>query len=357
MTPEAVRQRLRSQTMNIQIINPIEFPTWDDLLLTNQETTFFHTAAWAKVLSESYRYKPLYFTIIENGKLIGLIPVMEIDSFLTGKRGVSLPFTDLCNPIARDPDVFARMFEAVIAHGREAGWKNLEIRGRNAILDKEPSAAQLVVHTLALDPEAAEVSKAFRDSTYRNIRKAQKEGVTVNIEQSSAAVAAYYRLHCETRRHHGLPPQPRPFFDKIHEHIIAKGNGFVALALYQGQTVSGAIFLNFNGGTIYKYGASDKTFQHRRPNNLLIWQAIEWCSESGFRSFHFGRTELENEGLLQFKNGWGATKAGLFYYKYDLRKGRFLSNDSGPESSYRVFKMMPVSLLRLTGNLFYRHVG
>jgi hypothetical protein len=70
----------------IQIINPIEYPGWDELLLTSTQSTFFHTSAWAKVLSESYKYKPLYFTIIEKGMLSALIPVMEINSFLTGKR-------------------------------------------------------------------------------------------------------------------------------------------------------------------------------------------------------------------------------------------------------------------------------
>jgi hypothetical protein len=39
--------------MNIQIINPTLYPHWDDLLITNPETTFFHTAAWAKVLREA----------------------------------------------------------------------------------------------------------------------------------------------------------------------------------------------------------------------------------------------------------------------------------------------------------------
>ncbi|RPJ11072.1 MAG: methicillin resistance protein, partial [Deltaproteobacteria bacterium] len=77
--------------MNISILNPIEHPDWDDLLLTADRATFFHTTAWARVLSESYGYKPLYFAAIDNGKLAGLIPVMEIDSWLTGKRGVSLP--------------------------------------------------------------------------------------------------------------------------------------------------------------------------------------------------------------------------------------------------------------------------
>jgi len=32
----------------------------------------------------------------------------------------------------------------------------------------------------------------------------------------------YYRLHCLTRKRHGLPPQPTGFFQKIQEHIIAK---------------------------------------------------------------------------------------------------------------------------------------
>ena len=341
----------------IQIIDPTAYPHWDTLLETSDQTTFFHTADWAKVLNESYGYKPVYFTDIENGKLAGLIPVMEIDSFLTGKRGVSLPFTDLCNPIARDPDVFTQLFEAVIAHGREAGWKNLEIRGGNAILDKEPSAAQLVVHTLALDPEAAEVSKAFRDSTYRNIRKAQKEGVTVNLEQSSAAMAAFYRLHCETRRHHGLPPQPRSFFENIFALVIAGDKGFVAVAEHFDKIIAAAVFFHFHSRAIFKFGASDRNHLDHRPNNLVMWEAVKKYSQKGFKVLDFGRTELENIGLRQFKNGWDADEGKLFYYQYDLKKDRFVSTSTNIRSSYAVFKHLPIPILRLTGHLLYKHVG
>jgi hypothetical protein len=112
--------------LNIQIINPIDYPNWDDLLLTNDQTTFFHTTAWARVLSESYQYNPLYFSVIEDGKLSALIPIMEISSFLTGKRGVSLPFTDHCQPIAPDSDGARELFEKVIDYGKKAGWKSIE---------------------------------------------------------------------------------------------------------------------------------------------------------------------------------------------------------------------------------------
>ena len=70
--------------MNIEIINPITHKGWDELLLTSDQSTFFHTAAWARVLHESYNYKPLYFTLIQNSKLKILFPVMEVKSLLTG---------------------------------------------------------------------------------------------------------------------------------------------------------------------------------------------------------------------------------------------------------------------------------
>ena len=91
-----------SETITVEIINPLQFTGWDELLLTQPESTFFHSSHWARVLYDTYGYKPLYFTVRDNDKLSALVPVMEIDSFLTGKRGVSLPFTDFCEPIIRD---------------------------------------------------------------------------------------------------------------------------------------------------------------------------------------------------------------------------------------------------------------
>ncbi len=114
---------------DIQIINPIKHPDWDALLATNPGATFFHTSGWCRVLAESYGYKPLYFTQIDNGKLTGLLAVMEVNSLLTGKRGVSLPFTDHCPVIAKDRQAFDALFEFAVGFGSKHGWKNLGLRG------------------------------------------------------------------------------------------------------------------------------------------------------------------------------------------------------------------------------------
>ena len=200
--------------------------------------------------------------------------------------------------------------------------------------------------------------KRFNETTHHpNIRKARKEG-SRSTWHSRVAVAAFYRLHCETRRHHGLPPQPWSFFDKIQEHIIAKGNGFCRFGCVSGTDCFRSQFFQSSMAQQFSNTALPTGhFSTCGPTTCCYGKPSSGAAESGFRSFHLGRTEPENGGSCNSRTVGVRPKPGLRHYKYDLRKGRFLSNDSGPKSSYRVFKMMPAPSLRLTGNLLYKHVG
>ena len=342
---------------NIKIINPLEFPNWDELLLTNPESTFFHTSAWASVLHDSYRYIPLYFTIIENEILSSLIPIMEIKSFITGNRGVSLPFTDKCTPIIQGQVHYKDVLENIIDHGKKVGWKYFELRGGNEYLSRKLHLTSYYFHYIDLTAGKNKVFSDFRKSNKRNIKRARKEGVQVVISNTWESTRAFYRLNCMTRKFHGLPPQPRFFFKQVYDHIIKVKKGFVALATNQNNVIAGALFFSFGPKVIFKYGASDRNYQHLRANNLVMWEAMKWCLNNGFNYFSFGRTETENLGLLQYKRGWGGTEERLFYYKFDLKKGCFVKGQTGFRSSYTIFKVMPSPLLRFTGNLLYRHVG
>ena len=206
----------------ITIVNPLEYPNWDDLLLTNDKSTFFHTSAWARVLHESYKYKPLYFTSIDNGKISALIPVMGVKSFITGKRGVSLPFTDYCQPIVSAETNSQEIIDELIAFGKKAGWRYLEWRGGESYFkDKTPSLFYYG-HTLDLTQNDQEIIDTFRKSTKRNIKKAIREGVKVEILNSLESVKEFCRWNCLTRRDHGLPPQPYGFFKKLYELLFPK---------------------------------------------------------------------------------------------------------------------------------------
>jgi len=49
--------------LELEIINPMDYAGWDDMLISTQDYMFFHSSAWARVLYESYQYHPVYFTL------------------------------------------------------------------------------------------------------------------------------------------------------------------------------------------------------------------------------------------------------------------------------------------------------
>jgi hypothetical protein len=287
-----------------------------------------------------------------------LVPFMEIKSILTGPRAVSLPFTDYCEPIIEEERPFPEVLQTLIGYGKKAGWKSLEIRGGAQHFADAAPASSFYSHILDLSKGEKSMFPQFRDSTRRNIQKAVKGGIRITFNDTSESIAEFYRLNCLTRKKHGLPPQPRFFFKKIYEHILAPGRGSVALADYNGATVAAALYVHFGKKAMYKYGASDSAYQHLRPNNLIMWEAIRRYSAEGYDSFCFGRTEPENKGLLQFKSGWGAQERMINYYKYSMKKNAFLREPAMTTGMHtRILRLLPVPCLRVAGSLLYRHIG
>lgn len=342
----------------MEILNPLGYPRWDELLINCPEATFFHSSHWARVLHEAYGYEPCCAASIENNHFTALLPCMEVRSPFTGKRGVSLPFTDYCVPLLPDGMNFREMLQTLVEHGRKSAWRSLELRTGSTLPADAPASSTWRHHALGLSKGETALFKGLRESTRRNIKKSEKSGVEVREETSKDAVQDFYRLNCLTRKLHGLPPQPHRFFDKLQEHVLAKGHGMIVSASYRGKVIAGSVFLHFRDKAVYKYGASDRQHQHLRASNLVMWEAIRWYARQGFRTLSFGRTEPENEGLLQFKRGWGAREEMISYVKYDLKHSTFIKEQPKVTGFHnRIFAAMPMPLLRVAGELLYRHFG
>ena len=145
--------------------------------------------------------------------------------------------------------------------------------------------------------------------------------MSVAVARNRQVIDDFYRLHVQTRRRHGLPPQPASFFLNIYEHIIKPGLGFTVLAQRESRPIAAAIFFRFGRNALYKYGASDKRFQEFRANNLVMWHGIQFLLRTGAEKLHFGRTERENEGLRRFKLSWDTQEETIDYCRVD-RSGR-----------------------------------
>jgi lipid II:glycine glycyltransferase (peptidoglycan interpeptide bridge formation enzyme) len=235
------------------------------------------------------------------------------------------------------------------------------MRGATERLRSAIPTSQFITHCVLLEATQETQLRKLRDSTRRNIQRAGREGVEVQHLQSVDAVNAFYSLHCRTRRRHGLPPQPLRFFHLIHKHLIEPGFGFISLARFKERWIAGSVFLRFGSQAIYKFGASDPRFQHVRANNLVMWQGISRLQKDNVCRLSLGRSDLNDEGLLRFKRGWGGEEMALSYCRIGFREGgvksHLQSSNAEKGFSHRVMRRVPLPVLRLMGRLIYRHIG
>jgi CelD/BcsL family acetyltransferase involved in cellulose biosynthesis len=340
------------------VVDPLQYPGWDSLLSAHPRASIFHGTGWARVLQQTYGHNPVYICRFNGRQLAGLLPIMQVSSPWTGRRGVSLPFTDFCPALnAGDQDGRA-LYEAATGLGRERRWKYLECR--SASEGWAGASPSLAFHAHVVDL-AAGVDALFQrldSAVRRGIRKAEGAGLQVGFSGAPEAMEGFYALHCRTRRRHGLPPQPVRFFRNIQRHLLGPGQGFVATARLKEQPVAAGVFFYHDRQALYKFGASDYAFQQMRPNNLMMWAAMQHCAGRGCTALHLGRTSLANEGLRRFKLSLGAGEEKALYCRYDFSSERFVTDVDRAEGWFnQVFGRLPMPLLRLAGRILYPHLS
>jgi CelD/BcsL family acetyltransferase involved in cellulose biosynthesis len=343
----------------LDVLDPAEASEWDGLVHTHPNASVFHTAAWARLIRDSYGHLPLYLYFHAAGDAVALIPFIEVLSPLTGRRAVCLPFTDACGPLLFRPDAAGMLHDRLAKLGRQRGWNYLEFRGEELLDRSMPAKESYYGHRLDLWPDAETVFSQFADATKRAIRRATRNDLQVEVSSDAAAVHDFYKLHVQTRRKHGAPPQPFRFFDNLHRHLIKPGSGFTILARAGQRTAAGAIFLRNGKQAIYKFAASDPKLVKTRGNNLVIWEAIQHLIGTGCEKLHFGRTSLENRGLRRFKLSWGTEEYMIRYCRFEEHPGRSLSRSMRSRESglhQRVFRHLPQAFNRLAGAVIYPHL-
>ncbi len=347
--------------LEAQWVNPEAVEKWDDQVRAHDAATVFHGRTWARVLTRTYGHQPHYLQVLRGDWIVALVPIMEVTSPVTGKRGVSLPFSDFSEPLFCDDEALEFALDHIQQRAAERNWDHVELRG--AEIPGASASETYCEHRLRLDEDFGKVEQGFAKSVQRAIRKAEKNGIQVRVQTDREAMEHYYRLHVHTRRRHGLPPQSWAFFRNLHEEVIGEGQGFIVLAYHNDRPIAGAVFLTFGENAVYKYGASHSSHWELRPNNLVMREAIRHLCEQGLQTLSFGRTDAHDEGLRRFKQGWGTEETTVSYYKYFPATQEWGSSHEDAESRLKpggliksVFQRMPLTINRIIGAALYPHL-
>jgi len=339
--------------------DPLSDPRWEHFVNLEPRSSVFHEKGWLSTLNRTYKYEPVgYTTAAPDEALRNAMVFCRVKSWLTGKRLVSLPFSDHCEPLVDSLDQLKMLLEPAQKELREGKLKYIDIRPLSLTFSPGlENAETYFLHLLDLRPTLDELYKKLHgDSIRRKIQRAERESLTHEVGSSEEMLAEFYNLHVITRQRQEVPPHPLKWFRNV---LTCLGEAAqIRVARKNGTAIASILTLAHKDKMVYKYGCSDAHSHNLGGMQFLFWHLIRYAKEHGFVELDFGRSECANTGLVTFKDRWGARRQELKYLRYPERPANSDQDSSrAMKLGKKVFARCPQSVLRVAGNLLYPHVG
>jgi hypothetical protein len=343
----------------VYTIDPLRDPRWAELISRHTSASVFHSQPWLEAVRRTYGYGPVaYTTSPPSSPLSNGIVLCQINSWLTGRRMVSIPFSDHCEPLLDSPGAAAAIGEE-LKNAVDAGkWKYVEIRPTSDLpaLDGAVKSPSCYLHTLDLRPAADELlRRTHKTAVQQPIKRAEREGLGYESGNSERLLNVFYRLMVQTRRRHQLPPQPIQWFRNV---AACMGDRLQVRVAFKDQNeIASILTVQHKDVVVYKYGCSNTAFQNLGGTQYLLWKTIVESKARGLTCMDFGRSDADNPGLIAFKDRWGAKSSELTYLRWSRTQVPDVARRRSSAVVKQLFAMMPDALLQATGRILYRHVG
>jgi serine/alanine adding enzyme len=170
---------------------------------------------------------------------------------------------------------------------------------------------EIVWVDVTLDPERL-WRESYTKACRKNLKRAEREGVTVRPARDADDIAEFHRIYIETmERNEALDSYflDLAYFAAIFEELPA-GARFT-LAEHDGRVVAATLYLH-DSDDVYSYlGGADHDYQHLRPTNAVIHDTIAWARAAGKRRLVLGGGYRPGDGIFRFKASFSPLRATL----------------------------------------------
>jgi hypothetical protein len=347
--------------MPICKLDPLTDPRWPDFVASHPASSAFHTVGWLTALKATHGYRPIAFTSSAGRSLDNAVVFCDVQSWLTGGRLVSLPFSDHCQPLASGDDLI-QILQAITPTRSGERRKYVELRpisseGMDASDLGYGESERFSFQAIDLSPDLDTIYRRFHSSCIRRkIKRAERENLVYEGGTSTELLGKFLHLLMLTRRRHRLPPQPASWFRNILRGMGA--NATIHVLSKDSVPVASMLTLTHKATLIYKYGCSDFEYNSLGAVPALFWRVIQHAHATGKLTFDLGRSGLEDPGLSTFKEHLGATTIPLIYQRTpppSPKQSEMVGKVSG--TARHLLSRLPDPLFSGVGQILYRHMA
>ncbi len=342
-------------------------PEWDAYVKRSEYGLPQHLSAWRDILRESYGYETHFLmtradTGPASGSISGVMPLMLVDSVLTGRRAMTMP-GGICAENAQSAKALADKAEEV---ARNHGSKRVQIQDtRQRWLDDYTTVNGHVGWIVDVRGSEEELSKRLHRNIRRQVRKAQENELRVETDRSGRLVGDFYTMLSRFTHQAGTPIFGQTFLENVVRFLP---DNFNIIMIYHekddgsGEMPIGGYFQLELAGTVYgAWGASLHEFLNLRPVYLAYWTILADACRQGFSYVDMGRSPAQSNAS-NFKKQWGGECVSIYQQSLGL-DGQATSGmtertqtDGRMQSFMQIWPKIPYPVAQFLGPKLRRHV-
>ncbi len=302
---------------------------WEDFIIQNSPDSFLHSWNWGE-FNKNSGDKIWRLGFSENETIEAVALVIKV----TAKRGTFLFVPH--GPIMKKDCNKKEMLKELKDYLKKIGMENnaafirisplLENNEENLKLFQDLGFKNAPIHMM--HPETTwilDISKSEEDllkgmkKNHRNlIRRAEKDGVEILVDDSEEFLKTFYAIHMETVQRHHFIPFSYDYIKKEVDSFKEDKQILIFNAKYQEEIISSAIIVFYGNEAFYHHGASSSKYARVPSSYLTLFRAIQEAKKRGIRKFNFYGIVENNPkhpwfGLSKFKKGFGGYELSLVH--------------------------------------------
>lgn len=336
--------------MTIKKLERKDYLKYETFLLSFHESLLYYSTKYKDFLEELLNIESNYLIVIDKDNNIQATLPLMIKEGKFGKIINSLPYYGSNGGIlSKDKE----------AHALLLNYYNeliKDIAGSTYITNPLQENIQELKYdildnrigqwsSLAYDDDVKEnIMNSYDSSARRNVRKAIKENVTVEIDNSQ--IDFLYETHYENITSIGGKAKDKRFFELIDKHFEKAKDYNIYIAKLNGEKIGALLLFYYNETVEYFTPAAVSAYRNVQALPLIIYQAMYDGNKRGFKWWNWGGTWLTQDGVYKFKNKFGALDKE---YKYFIKiNNQEIYNSSKEEllNEYDNFYVIPFDKLK-----------
>lgn len=330
---------------------------WDAFVYAHEKATFFHRAGWSEVIRSTFGHDTHFVYAERDGEILGVLPLVHIESRLFGNRLASTSFCVHGGPLAIDSAANAALDAYAEDLAEKLDVDFLEYRSATVTKPEWQCQGELYYVFRREISDSDDVNlKAIPRKQRAVVRKAIKAAqLSAEIDDDPDR---FHAVYSESVRNLGSPVFSKRYCLNL-KRVFGDDCEFLIVVGPDGVAVSAVLQFYFQDEVLPYYGGGMPDARKYGAQDYMYWRSMCRAAARGVKIFDFGRSKA-GTGAYSFKKNWGFEPVPLSY-EYKLKPGKSLPDANTLNPKYRLmitcWKRLPLPIANTIGPYLVSALG